>query len=60
MFNNILYYKLHKVQPFRLNGAFLEGEGAVTCLYVGGQGVIKVGNILWIGLGYLSMVDQLG
>ena len=55
-----LPHLLHKVQPFRLTDGSFEVKVIIYCLYVGGQGVGEVGEIVWRGLGYLFMVDQLG
>ena len=56
----LLNHCLHKVQPLRLTGGFLEGEGIITCLYFGRKSVSEVGNIVWRGLVYFVMVDKLG
>ena len=57
---NNLSQILHKVQPVKLTVGLLEGEVIIPCIYVGIQGVNKVGKIVWTGLGYFFMVDQLG
>ena len=58
--NYFLLRCLHKVQPIRLTGGLFEGEVVIPCLYVVIQGVIEVGGIFWIGLGYFFMVEQHG
>ena len=43
----LLNHLLHKVQPVSLTVDLLEGEGIITCIYVGSQGVSEVGEIVW-------------
>ena len=49
-----------KFQPARLTGGFLEGEGVIYFFYVWDQGVSKVGDIVWRGLGSFFMMYQIG
>ena len=60
IFTYFLPNHLHKVQPVRLTGGFLEGEDIITCLYIGIQGVSEVEGILWRRLGSFFMVKELG
>ena len=41
-------------------GDIFEGEGILSYLYVGSQGVSEVGEIFWRVLGSFFMVDKLG
>ena len=36
----------HKFQPVRLTGGLFEGEGIISCLYAGCQGVGEFGEIV--------------
>ena len=47
METHILSNTPHKVQCVILTVCILESEGTVSYLYVGGQGVSEVGNIVW-------------
>ena len=43
---------LHKFQPFRLTGGFIESEGLITTFYIRVQRVGEVGGIVWWILGF--------
>ena len=60
MSNYLISHCLHKVQPGRLTGDLFEVEGFISCLCAGGQGFREVGEILWIELISIFMVDCLG
>ena len=60
MSTHVLPHFLHKLYPVRLTNGFLESEGIIYLIYVRSQGISEVGEILWIELGPLFMVDHLG
>ena len=55
-----LPHRLHKVQPIRLTDVLLGSVGIVYYLYVGRQGVSEVGDIVWKGLGFFFIFEQIG
>ena len=45
MCTNIVSNSLHKLQTVIFTAGLLKGEGVITYLFFGGQGVSEVGNI---------------
>ena len=58
MGTDIFSHCLHRFQPARLTGGFLESEGFVVYFYAGGDRVRKVGYIVWRKKSFV--VDHLG
>ena len=59
MCTNIISDNFHEYQNLRLTEGLLKGEGVITYLFVGVQGVSEVGNIFCRGIGIYFVVYRL-